>query len=461
MKMRTALLSLFLLFGLPSFAFAADDDRFKGWAWSPNIGWISFNCSNTDYCDTIDYGVTIATNNTDVSGYAWSANVGWIDFSGASFNSATGQISGTVSVLAGTAEADGWDGDIVLYNTSPIAYGAVVQTDNEVDGYAWGDEVVGWISFNCENESTCGTVDYQVIVEPFYFQFTANQGLTESDKVDYLGNVTLSWTTVGADSCTASNGPDTNWASPPSKSAGEPSPGGETIVSLATSTTFTLTCQDSLSRTIQRDLLIYVQPPSPDLTMSVDDDNIPYNTSTNINWDALHIASCDASGAWTGSQSVGAGQSESSGNLTALENYFNLTCYSDNPTVYPDPVFEQVLVNVERLTLEMNLQEDTIPFADPTVIEWTSTFATACTASGGAGTTWTSPASKGTTTDFPYSETIYKAGTTEPLDPGNYAFTLTCDGTLSQQEIRTVNLKVGRNPNFSENVGDDPDHISN
>lgn len=450
------LIFICLLFGA-SFVSAAEDDRFKGWAWSPNIGWISFNCSNTDYCDTIDYGVTIATNNTDVSGYAWSPNVGWIDFSGASFNAGTGVISGTASVLAGTTEADGWDGDIVLYDTSPIAYGGTVESDNEVAGYAWGDEVVGWISYNCENQSTCGTVDYQVVVEPFYFDFTANIGLTESDKVPYEGNVNLSWTTVGAVSCFASGAPATGWSSPPSKPAGEPSAGGETIVALDADTTFTLECEDALFRTIERDLLLYVDPPSPRLTISADDLNIPYNTSTTINWDAEYIASCTASGAWSGSKSVGIGQSESSGNLTALDNYFNLTCLSDNPGTYPDPVFDQVLVNVERLTLQFALEEENVPFADPTVLEWTSTYATSCTASDGAGTTWTSPASKGIVTDQPYSETIYKAGTTEPLDPGNYSFTMTCDGTLGQEEIVTAILKVGRNPNFSEEIGNDPD----
>jgi len=197
----TILFSLLFLFVLPFTAFAGADDRFKGWAWSPNIGWISFNCTNTDYCETVDYGVTIALNNTDVSGWAWSPNIGWIDFSGATFNSATGIISGIGNAVAGDVENDGWNGDIVLYDDAPIAYGADVQSDNEVDGYAWGGVVVGWLSFNCENSGTCGTVDYFVEVEPFYFNFTANAGLTTSDRVPYNGNVSLSWTTSGAVSC--------------------------------------------------------------------------------------------------------------------------------------------------------------------------------------------------------------------------------------------------------------------
>ena len=194
--------------------------------------------------------------------------------------------------------------------------------------------------------------------------------------------------------------------------------------------------------------------------MNADDYNIPINTSTNINWDALYIASCDKSGTWgTGSATVGAGQSDTTGSLTALDNFFNLTCYSDNPTIYPDPVFAQVLVNVEKLTLELALDSDAVPFADPTVLNWTSTFATSCTASGGAGTTWTSPAGKGTVTDQVYSETIYKAGTADPLDTGNYTFTLTCAGSGGQPDVvRQATLKVGRNPNFSEEIGNNPNN---
>ncbi len=59
-------------------------DNLSGWAWSDNIGWISFN-STTDG-SLVNYGVAInetnkTTNGTgDFSGYAWSDNIGWISF---------------------------------------------------------------------------------------------------------------------------------------------------------------------------------------------------------------------------------------------------------------------------------------------------------------------------------------------------------------------------------------------
>ena len=463
--MKTLLRTLLLMIPLTIFfsgstAFAGDTDRVKGWAWSSNIGWISFNCTNLDTCDTVDYGVTINNANTSLSGYAWSDNVGWIDFSGASYNSSTGIISGNAQFLAGQDSAtDGWDGVLQLSDNAPILYNVDVQNNNEAEGWAWGSDVVGWVSFNCSNQSVCATSDYQVVVEPFYFEFTANRGLTASDPVDYDGAVQLRWTTNGATACTASGAPATGWASPPQKPAGEPTVAAETISNLTNDTQFTLTCRDAANRTITRTLDIFVNPPAPVITITADDTNIPFNSSTTIRWSAEHVAQCRASGSWSGVKPIGTNQSQSSGNLTALENFFFLECDSDNPAIYPNPVIRSVLVNVERLTLDFAIQDDVIPFTDPTVVEYESSYANSCTASNGAGTTWPTPSAKGTNTGQLYTETIYDATATgtQPLPPNTYQFTLTCNGTLGQTETRSVNLRVRRNPNFSEQIGNDPD----
>jgi len=59
-----------------------------GWAWSENIGWISFNkdpyIANghtvvTGGGGSQPYGVTINPDGT-FTGYAWSENIGWIRF---------------------------------------------------------------------------------------------------------------------------------------------------------------------------------------------------------------------------------------------------------------------------------------------------------------------------------------------------------------------------------------------
>ncbi len=177
------LLSLFLGFLAISalFAFiylgmdevkAGSGDNVYGYAWSENIGWISFN--NTSGGGSVDYGVNIDETTGLFSGYAWSENIGWISFNQADLagcpsgtcearvDLATHEVSGWARVLA---YGDGWDGWIKLNGSN---YGVVI--DNSVSppefrGWAWSDAVVGWISFNCNNPESgdwCATADYSV-----------------------------------------------------------------------------------------------------------------------------------------------------------------------------------------------------------------------------------------------------------------------------------------------------------
>lgn len=158
--------SLKLIFALslllsPFFASAGNTQNVGGYAWSPNIGWISFNCVNTATCGTVDYGVHknatgyLTGNEADSTpGYAWSASVGWIQFGGLTGfpigpYSQNAQIDGSGN-LRGWARAlsygGGWDGWISLSGTSPV-YG-VTFSSNLFYGYAWGSDVVGWVSFD-------------------------------------------------------------------------------------------------------------------------------------------------------------------------------------------------------------------------------------------------------------------------------------------------------------------------
>jgi len=165
-----------------------------GWAWSENIGWIGFNCiqsfcsdnrtlrcSSDSDCDgtcefdTVDcltssnYGVSYDSGTGNLSGYAWGDNIGWIDFDAAGpypdspnnsvqYNSGTGLVTGWAQIV----NSEGWikfDHD----QSDPVTI-----SDNEFYGWAWNendDETgVGWISFNCVNESECGSSDYKVYI---------------------------------------------------------------------------------------------------------------------------------------------------------------------------------------------------------------------------------------------------------------------------------------------------------
>ena len=172
---------------------AGASDNVWGWAWSENIGWISFNSTNCDSnsngtTDNInysqcpigqtsaDYGVNINTTNGLFSGYAWSENIGWISFNSSEltgcpsgtceartdFINCPGNlcpVSGWARVLSpiGNSNAGGWDGWIKLNGAN---YGVSINKNTspyEFNGWAWGGDdndneaVVGWISFNRTN----------------------------------------------------------------------------------------------------------------------------------------------------------------------------------------------------------------------------------------------------------------------------------------------------------------------
>lgn len=147
----------------------ADTSSLAGWAWSSNVGWISFSCNNTSSCSTSNYGVVEAADGT-LSGYAWSSNVGWIQFGGLSgFPSGTGTYSQNAAVVSGSlrgwakalaADGNGWDGWISL---SGNGYG-VSQSGSSFSGYAWGSSVLGWIRFDAgtDNVRLSGDVAFDV-----------------------------------------------------------------------------------------------------------------------------------------------------------------------------------------------------------------------------------------------------------------------------------------------------------
>ncbi|MHA1481961.1 MAG: PKD domain-containing protein [Candidatus Heimdallarchaeaceae archaeon] len=158
---------------------AGTDDILSGFAWSENIGWISFN--STSDGSSQDYGVTFNASSGVLTGSAWSENIGWISFNDSEVSSPpfspyqsdsfvaisdkdTGVFTGwgraltaclddnwSVNQCIGSDAGDqagGWDGWISLSGSDP-AYGVTRDLeDNTVSGYAWGGDVIGWISFS-------------------------------------------------------------------------------------------------------------------------------------------------------------------------------------------------------------------------------------------------------------------------------------------------------------------------
>ncbi len=181
-----------------------------GFAWSENIDWISFNSGNCDtdsngFVDTdatvlgcggdnstdvaFDYGVNVDSVTGNFSGYAWSSSIGWVRFQQsavpevppdnfafsvncddpitcddigdnctACYNSTDHNIYGWAKILA--LGDDGW-----LKMNGTWSDG-VNLSNNDFSDWAWNDDNnntgIGWVSFNCDNNASCGVSDYKV-----------------------------------------------------------------------------------------------------------------------------------------------------------------------------------------------------------------------------------------------------------------------------------------------------------
>lgn len=99
---------------------AGAGDNVSGYSWSSNIGWLSFNCTNSSSCGTVDYGLRVDNASGLFSGYAWSPNIGYISFN-------QSDLSGCPSSLCEARVAGGLSG---AYPKQVTGWAKVLSTGN-------------------------------------------------------------------------------------------------------------------------------------------------------------------------------------------------------------------------------------------------------------------------------------------------------------------------------------------
>ena len=117
----------------------------SGYAWSDNVGWVSFSCQNKR--DNYDYGVSIDIDTGEMGGYAWSDSIGWIDFSPVGPYPDVPAYS--VKLNLETDEITGWAKAVIAndwISFSGEEHGVTFNIHG-FSGYAWGGETMGWIDF--------------------------------------------------------------------------------------------------------------------------------------------------------------------------------------------------------------------------------------------------------------------------------------------------------------------------
>ena len=92
-----------------------EEHNVGGYAWSENVGWVSFSCQNENaLMEGTEYGVdSVSTSTGWISGQAWSSNVGWISFDSSKTGAppAAPDYSGSgyiAKISTTTLEVSGW-----------------------------------------------------------------------------------------------------------------------------------------------------------------------------------------------------------------------------------------------------------------------------------------------------------------------------------------------------------------
>ena len=140
------------------------------WSKTINDGYSNFTVYNHGFyvahdspvVPSVEYGVDIDESTGFMSGYAWSENIGWVSFNAAD---AAGCLLGeckawvdserkvhgwarVVSVKDDPGNAGGWYGWIRLRDEENDKYGVIIDSTGDFHGWAWSDMVLGWLSFN-------------------------------------------------------------------------------------------------------------------------------------------------------------------------------------------------------------------------------------------------------------------------------------------------------------------------
>lgn len=114
----------------------------SGYVWSSNVGWISFEPAAVSGCSA-------PTNDEGCQAFAdWSATSRGVTPVKGWARVCSVFASGCSGPLKSSAKLGGWDGFIKLGdNTSSSEGWGVKITNNALNGYGWGSDVIGWVEF--------------------------------------------------------------------------------------------------------------------------------------------------------------------------------------------------------------------------------------------------------------------------------------------------------------------------
>jgi hypothetical protein len=146
------------------FAYADATQNVSGFAWSSNIGWISFNCLDSsgasspqqNTCAAANYGVNIDPLTGNFTGFAWSSSIGYINFNPTN-DPAAGGGGCTASPCAKldlvTKNVNGWARACDVL-TAANCTGTATSSSSKLGGWD------GWIKLTDPSWTNPATYDY-------------------------------------------------------------------------------------------------------------------------------------------------------------------------------------------------------------------------------------------------------------------------------------------------------------
>jgi hypothetical protein len=212
----------------------------------------------------------------------------------------------------------------------------------------------------------------------------------------------LTWSSANATSCTASGA----W------SGSESTSGNFTVTPTSVGLqTYTLTCTGVSTATATVDLVVIAAAtPAPTVTLTANPTSIMVNRATNLTWTSTNATNCTDSGAWSGGYAVSGTASEFES--TAGTVAFTITCTGPGGSASATATVTVTAAVTPSPTVTIAVDPTSVTVGDTSTLTWSSTNATACTASGA----WTgTQATSGTASE-------------KPTAAGSQVFTLTCTG---------------------------------
>jgi hypothetical protein len=206
--------------------------------------------------------------------------------------------------------------------------------------------------------------------------FTSNAGSVVAGS-----QVTLTWSTANATSCTASGG----W------SGSKATSGSQSVGPLSTNTSFVMACSGA-GGSVSQSVAVTVTPvpvapppaPAPTLTLTANPASITSGGQTMLQWSSTNATSCMASGGWTGTQATSG--SKAIAGLTQSAAY-SLTCTGTGGTVQKSAsvTVTSTTPTPAAPTVAFSANPTSVKSGATTLLTWTTVGASTCYGSGAWG----------------------------------------------------------------------------